>query len=67
MFNFQLNLKEVFYQLSRALRDLPNRVLNVAVEERLSLFQNVSDVLDNPGKFIAGYIIITILNLTGAV
>ncbi|XP_023172860.2 eIF-2-alpha kinase activator GCN1 isoform X2 [Drosophila hydei] len=36
-------------KLSRALRDLPNRVLNVAVEERLTLFQNVSDVLDNPG------------------
>ncbi|EDV93917.1 GH19589 [Drosophila grimshawi] len=35
--------------LSNALRDLPNRVLNVSVEERLSLFQNVCAVLDNPG------------------
>ncbi|XP_017966524.1 uncharacterized protein LOC108658372 [Drosophila navojoa] len=38
-------------KLSNALRDLPNRVLNVAVEERLSLFQNVCDILDNPGKY----------------
>ncbi|XP_032593563.1 eIF-2-alpha kinase activator GCN1 [Drosophila grimshawi] len=36
-------------KLSNALRDLPNRVLNVSVEERLSLFQNVCAVLDNPG------------------
>ncbi|KAH8417300.1 hypothetical protein KR222_008388, partial [Zaprionus bogoriensis] len=36
-------------QLSSALRDLPNRVLNVPVEERQSLFQNVSAVLTNPG------------------
>ncbi|XP_062121555.1 stalled ribosome sensor GCN1 [Drosophila sulfurigaster albostrigata] len=36
-------------QLSSALRDLPNRVLNVPVEERQSLFQNVSAVLSNPG------------------
>ncbi|KRF82708.1 stalled ribosome sensor GCN1 [Drosophila virilis] len=35
--------------LSSALRDLPNRVLNVSVEERLSLFQNVCAVLNNPG------------------
>ncbi|XP_017872953.1 PREDICTED: uncharacterized protein LOC108620557, partial [Drosophila arizonae] len=38
-------------KLSSALRDLPNRVLNAAVEERLSLFQNVCDILDNPGKY----------------
>ncbi|XP_026840478.1 eIF-2-alpha kinase activator GCN1 [Drosophila persimilis] len=36
-------------QLSSALRDLPNRVLNVHVEERQQLFQNVSAVLKNPG------------------
>ncbi|XP_033233061.1 eIF-2-alpha kinase activator GCN1 [Drosophila pseudoobscura] len=36
-------------QLSSALRDLPNRVLNVHVEERPQLFQNVSAVLKNPG------------------
>ncbi|KAM8703677.1 hypothetical protein ACLKA7_008322 [Drosophila subpalustris] len=36
-------------ELSSALRDLPNRVLNVPVEERQSLFHNVSAVLSNPG------------------
>ncbi|XP_033149137.1 eIF-2-alpha kinase activator GCN1 [Drosophila busckii] len=36
-------------QLSGALRDLPNRVLNVPVDERQSLFHNVSAVLNNPG------------------
>ncbi|XP_034131444.1 eIF-2-alpha kinase activator GCN1 [Drosophila guanche] len=36
-------------QLSSALRDLPNRVLNASVEERQILFQNVSAVLENPG------------------
>ncbi|XP_032575840.1 uncharacterized protein LOC116801292 isoform X3 [Drosophila sechellia] len=34
-------------QLSAALRDLPGRVLNVPVEERQHLFQNVSSVLRN--------------------
>ncbi|XP_055908453.1 eIF-2-alpha kinase activator GCN1 [Eupeodes corollae] len=36
-------------ELSKALRDLPNRVLNVPVEERHVLFQNVSGVLTNSG------------------
>ncbi|EDW83946.2 uncharacterized protein Dwil_GK13410 [Drosophila willistoni] len=36
-------------QLANALRDLPNRVLNVPVEERSTLFQNVCAVLTNPG------------------
>ncbi|XP_022225564.1 uncharacterized protein LOC111076189 isoform X3 [Drosophila obscura] len=35
-------------QLSNALRDLPNRVLNVSVEERQLVFENVSAVLKNP-------------------
>ncbi|KPU79120.1 uncharacterized protein Dana_GF26662, isoform B [Drosophila ananassae] len=37
-------------QLSNALRDLPGRALNVSVEERRILFQNVSAVLQNPGS-----------------
>ncbi|XP_033161601.1 uncharacterized protein LOC117141953 isoform X2 [Drosophila mauritiana] len=37
-------------QLSAALRDLPGRVLNVPVEERQHLFQNVSSVLRNSGS-----------------
>lgn len=43
-------LMELSLQLSKALRDLPNRVLNVGVEERHVLFQNVSAVLSNPGE-----------------
>ena len=39
------------FQLSKALKDLPNRVLNVAVDERPELFKNVIDVLSDPGKF----------------
>ncbi|KQS71088.1 uncharacterized protein Dere_GG26506, isoform A [Drosophila erecta] len=38
-------------QLSAALRDLPGRVLNVPVEERQHLFQNVSSVLRNSGSW----------------
>ncbi|KAG4079029.1 hypothetical protein HA402_001684 [Bradysia odoriphaga] len=40
-------------ELSKALRDLPNRVLNVTIDERPELFQNVSGVLQNPGKDVA--------------
>ncbi|XP_053962827.1 eIF-2-alpha kinase activator GCN1 isoform X1 [Anastrepha ludens] len=36
-------------ELSKALRDLPNRVLSVPMEERSDLFRNVSSVLNNPG------------------
>nr|XP_019554630.2 eIF-2-alpha kinase activator GCN1 [Aedes albopictus] len=36
-------------ELGKALKDLPNRVLNVSVEERPELFRNVIDVLPNPG------------------
>lgn len=36
-------------ELGKALKDLPNRVLNVSVEERPELFRNVIDVLSNPG------------------
>lgn len=36
-------------QLSKALKDLPNRVLNVSVEERTELFHDVTNVLTNPG------------------
>lgn len=39
----------ISFQLSKALKDLPNRVLNVSVEERVELFKDVSDVLTNPG------------------
>ncbi|KFB35881.1 AGAP001700-PA-like protein [Anopheles sinensis] len=35
--------------LAKALKDLPNRVLNVPVEERPELFRNVIEVLPNPG------------------
>lgn len=38
-----------FLQLSKALKDLPNRVLNVSVEERAELFCDVTNVLTNPG------------------
>lgn len=37
------------FQLSKALKDLPNRVLNLTVEERPELFQDVTNVLTNPG------------------
>lgn len=37
------------FQLSKALRDLPNRILNVTVEERSELFENITNVLTNPG------------------
>ncbi|XP_030380688.1 eIF-2-alpha kinase activator GCN1 isoform X2 [Scaptodrosophila lebanonensis] len=36
-------------ELSNALRDFPNRVINVGMEERPALFANVSAVLTNPG------------------
>ncbi|KAJ6638523.1 eIF-2-alpha kinase activator GCN1, partial [Pseudolycoriella hygida] len=36
-------------ELSKALKDLPNRVLNVSIDERPELFRNVSGVLQNPG------------------
>ncbi|KAL9698248.1 hypothetical protein quinque_001689 [Culex quinquefasciatus] len=36
-------------ELAKALKDLPNRVLNVPVEERPELFRNVTAVLPNPG------------------
>ncbi|XP_058447618.1 stalled ribosome sensor GCN1 [Malaya genurostris] len=36
-------------ELAKALKDLPNRVLNVSVEERPELFRNVIAVLPNPG------------------
>nr|XP_040228816.2 eIF-2-alpha kinase activator GCN1 [Anopheles coluzzii] len=36
-------------ELAKALKDLPNRVLNVPIEERPELFQNVIAVLPNPG------------------
>ncbi|XP_065077571.1 stalled ribosome sensor GCN1 [Ochlerotatus camptorhynchus] len=36
-------------ELGKALKDLPNRVLNVSVEERPELFRNVIDVLPNVG------------------
>uniref|UniRef100_A0AAG5CZ96 TOG domain-containing protein n=1 Tax=Anopheles atroparvus TaxID=41427 RepID=A0AAG5CZ96_ANOAO len=36
-------------ELAKALKDLPNRVLNVPVEERPELFRNVIEVLPNPG------------------
>ncbi|XP_050089217.1 eIF-2-alpha kinase activator GCN1 [Anopheles aquasalis] len=36
-------------ELAKALKDLPNRVLNVPVEERAELFRNVIAVLPNPG------------------
>ncbi|XP_053693190.1 eIF-2-alpha kinase activator GCN1 [Sabethes cyaneus] len=36
-------------ELAKALKDLPNRVLNVSVEERPELFRNVTAVLPNPG------------------
>ncbi|XP_055603671.1 eIF-2-alpha kinase activator GCN1 [Uranotaenia lowii] len=36
-------------ELAKALKDLPNRVLNVGVEERPELFRNVIAVLPNPG------------------
>lgn len=39
-----------FLQLAKALKDLPNRVLNVPVEERAELFRNVIAVLPNPGE-----------------
>ncbi|XP_043661606.1 uncharacterized protein LOC122625584 isoform X2 [Drosophila teissieri] len=38
-------------QLSGALRDLPGRVLNVPVEERQTLFRNVSSVLRHSGSW----------------
>lgn len=44
-------LKFLVFQLSKALKDLPNRVLNVPTDERAELFQNVSAVLKNSGKF----------------
>lgn len=44
---------ECFYpQLGKALKDLPNRVLNVSVEERPELFRNVIDVLPNAGNYL---------------
>ncbi|XP_049305778.1 eIF-2-alpha kinase activator GCN1 isoform X1 [Bactrocera dorsalis] len=36
-------------ELSKALRDLPNRVLSAKCDERTDLFQNVTSVLNNPG------------------
>ncbi|XP_055638459.1 eIF-2-alpha kinase activator GCN1 [Toxorhynchites rutilus septentrionalis] len=36
-------------ELAKALKDLPNRVLNSSVEDRPELFRNVIDVLPNPG------------------
>ncbi|XP_011194571.1 eIF-2-alpha kinase activator GCN1 [Zeugodacus cucurbitae] len=36
-------------ELSKALRDLPNRVQTATCDERITLFQNVTSVLDNPG------------------
>nr|XP_036221770.1 uncharacterized protein LOC106625457 isoform X2 [Bactrocera oleae] len=36
-------------ELSKALRDLPNRVLSATCDERTVLFQNVTTVLSNPG------------------
>ncbi|XP_036339933.1 eIF-2-alpha kinase activator GCN1-like [Rhagoletis pomonella] len=36
-------------ELSKALRDLPNRVLSVSIEERPDLFRNVASILNNPG------------------
>lgn len=36
-------------ELAKALKDLPNRVLNVSLAERPELFRNVSAVLPNPG------------------
>uniref|UniRef100_A0A7G3AWK1 Putative translational activator gcn1 n=1 Tax=Lutzomyia longipalpis TaxID=7200 RepID=A0A7G3AWK1_LUTLO len=36
-------------ELSKALKDLPNRVINVGVEERKALIDNVIQVLPNPG------------------
>jgi hypothetical protein len=45
----QTYLIAITFQLSKALKDLPNRVLNVAVEERAELFQDVTNILTNPG------------------
>lgn len=36
--------------MAKALRDLPNRILNVSVDERPELFQNIANVLTNPGE-----------------
>ncbi|CRL07624.1 CLUMA_CG020589, isoform A [Clunio marinus] len=36
-------------ELSKALKDLPNRVLNVSVDERPQLFQDVTNILTNSG------------------
>ncbi|KMY86991.1 uncharacterized protein Dsimw501_GD28583 [Drosophila simulans] len=47
-------------QLSAALRDLPGRVLNVPVEERQHLFQNVSSVLKNSGKGLVNRLILSV-------
>ncbi|XP_030380689.1 uncharacterized protein LOC115628660 isoform X3 [Scaptodrosophila lebanonensis] len=40
-------------ELSNALRDFPNRVINVGMEERPALFANVSAVLTNPGCWMS--------------
>ena len=37
-------------QLSNALKDLPNRVQTASKNERREIFQNVVNVLSNPGK-----------------
>lgn len=46
-----LNKSHSVLQLAKALRDLPNRVLNVSADERPELFQNIINVLTNPGWF----------------
>ena len=46
--NNYLNL--ILLQLTKALKDLPNRVQTASKNERREILQNVVNVLSNPGK-----------------